>query len=145
MHLIRPTIGSTLRLTLRLAVLGVVFAQGLTRASASSIEQLGSGSPGIDTMWTELKGIFPHTDLGSGGLAFFVLLLTNLILRFIAGIAVLMIVYGGIKMMTTVADENAQSEAKKVVIFACLGLILAIGADAIVMYVMVLVQSAAGA
>ena len=112
------------------------------RAEAASIEQLGSGSPGIDAMWSQLKQTFPHTDLGSGGLNFIILMLTNIILRFIAGIAVLMIVYAGIRMIMTVADENAHSEAKKIVLYACLGLILTIGADAIVMYVLSVVQAA---
>lgn len=119
---------------------------GLTvsRAHAAVIEQLGSGSPGIDTMWGQLKQLFPHTDLGSGGLAFILLLITNIILRFIGGIAVLMIVYGGIRMIMTVADENAHTEARKIVLYAAAGLVLAIGADAIVLYVMSVVKLASG-
>lgn len=112
--------------------------------SAASIEQLGSGAPGIDGMWGQLKQLFPHTDLGGEGLAFIVLMFINIILRFIGGIAVLMIVYAGIRMMMTVADENAHMEAKKIVLFAGLGLIFAIGADAIVMYVMTVVRAASG-
>ncbi len=139
-------IGSTLRLTLAepaLRVLeGLGFAQG--RAHASSIEQIGAGSPGIDSMWAQLKQTFPHTDMGSGGLLFVVLMLANIILRFIAGIAVLMVVYGGIRMIMTVADENAHSEAKKIIIYACLGLVLCIGTDAIVIYVQTMVKLAAG-
>ena len=127
-----------------MSALFILIGLTVSRAYATSIEQLGSGSPGIDQMWGQLKSIFPHTDLGSGGLAFLLLLLTNLILRFIGGAAVLMIVYGGIRMTMTVLDENAHSEAKKVVMFAVIGLILTIGADAIVLYVMSLVQSAVG-
>ena len=113
-------------------------------ARASAIEQLGSGSPGIDQMWGGMKQLFPHTDMGSGGLQFVLLLATNLILRFIGGIAVLMIVYGGIRMIMTVADENAHGEAKKIVMYACMGLVLTIGADAIVMYVMNVTRLATG-
>ena len=75
---------------------------------------------------------------------FVILLVTNLILRFIGGLAVLMIMYGGIRMIMTVADENAHGEAKKIVLYSCLGLILTIGADAIILYVMRVVQMAAG-
>lgn len=116
----------------------------IPRASASAIEQLGQGSPGIAAMWMDLKTIFPHTDYGSSGFAFIVLLITNIILRFIGGAAVLMIVYGGIRMTMTVADENAHGEAKKIVLYACLGLVLVIATDAIVLYVMRVVQMASG-
>ena len=114
------------------------------KAMASTIEQLGSGAPGIDAMWTDLKTLFPHTEYGSGGLAFLTLLVTNIILRFIGGIAVLLIIYGGIRMMMTVADENAHGEAKKIVMYACLGLVFVMATDAIVMYFLRLVQLAAG-
>ncbi len=113
-------------------------------ARAAVIEQLGSGAPGIDNMWADLKSIFPHTDMGSQGLAWVILMATNLILRFIGGIAVLMILYGGIRMIMTVADENAHGEAKKIVLYSCLGLILTVGADGIVLYVMRLVEVASG-
>ena len=116
----------------------------IPRASAAVIEQLGQGAPGIDGMWDQLKQTFPHTDMGSGGLAFLLLMLTNMILRFIGGIAVLMIVYGGIRMIMTVYDENSHGEAKKIVISACVGLILTMLADAVVMYVIYLLQMATG-
>ncbi|NOS66946.1 MAG: hypothetical protein HOO67_01100 [Candidatus Peribacteraceae bacterium] len=114
------------------------------RAHAAAIEQLGSGAPGIDGMWQDLKSVFPHTDMGTQGLEFVLLMFTNIILRFIGGIAVLMIIYGGIRMIMTVGDENAHTEAHKIVMYACLGLILAIGADGIVMYVMSVVEAASG-
>lgn len=110
----------------------------------AAIEQLGSRSPGIDAMWAQLKQVFPHTDYGSQGFAFLILLFTNFILRFIGGVAVLMIIYGGIRMITTVADENAHGEAKKIVQYACIGLVLTIAADAIVLYVMSVVRLASG-
>lgn len=116
----------------------------IEHAQATNIEQLGSGAPGIDAMWFELKSIFPHTDYGSGGFAFLMLLVTNIILRFIGGIAVLIIVYGGIRLIMTVADENAHAEAKKIVLYAGLGLVLVIAADAIILYVMSLLQVATG-
>ena len=140
MRTLRTAVGAIFRLTLVLT--GLVVAQSDCQAAA--IEQLGSGAPGIDAMWGELKGIFPHTDIGSGGLAFVVLMMTNFILRFIGGVAVLMIVYAGIRMIMSVADENAHTEAKKIVMFASIGLILAIGADAIVLYVMNVVRMAVG-
>ena len=116
----------------------------IPRASAAVIEQLGQGAPGIDNMWGQLKQTFPHTDMGSGGFAFVILMVTNIILRFIGGIAVLMIVYGGIRMIMTVYDEASHTEAKKIVISACVGLVLVVLSDAIVMYVVSVLQTASG-
>ena len=116
----------------------------IPRASAAVIEQLGQGAPGINSMWDDLKQVFPHTDFGSQGLAFILLTITNIILRFIGAVAVLMIVYGGIRMIMTVYDEASHTEAKKIVISACVGLILVMLTDAIVMYVLYLLQMASG-
>lgn len=117
---------------------------GIARAHAAAIEQIGSGGPGIDAMWGQLKQLFPHTDLGSAGLGFILLMITNLILRFIGGLAVLVIVYGGVRMIMTVYEENAHEEAKKIVFSACIGLVLVVVTDAVVLYVMRVVQLATG-
>lgn len=116
----------------------------ITRAYASSLEQLGTGAPGIDNMWAELKSFFPHTDMGSQGLTYLLLIITNFILRFIGGVAVLLIVYGGIRMIMTVASETSHDEAKKIIQYAAIGLILTMGADAIVLYVMSVARMASG-
>ena len=125
-------------------VLSALLGSVIPRARAAVIERLGAGAPGINGMWADLKSMFPHTDMGTFGLNFVILMFTNLILRFIGSVAVLMIIYGGIRMTMTVADENAHGEAKKIVMYACLGLILTIGADGIVMYVMTVVRAASG-
>ena len=116
----------------------------VSRAHASTIEQLGAGMPGIDQMWRELKQFFPFTDLGSRGLAFIVLRMINIVLRFIGGIGVLMIVYGGIRMIMTVQSEENATQARNIVLYACIGLILTILADAVVLYVLSVVKLATG-
>ncbi len=121
-----------------------VAAASVPAVVLADIDQIGSNAPGISQMWSDIKCAFPHTDLGAQGFTFVLARMVDIILRFIGGGAVLMIIYGGIRMMMTVADENSHSEAKKVVLYACLGLILAIMADAIVLYTISLVESAAG-
>ncbi len=113
-------------------------------AHASSIEQLGSGSPGIDAMWAALQSNFPHTDVGSGGLALVALSITNFILRMIGALAVLIIIYAGIRMIISHGSEEGFTEAKKILTYTVLGLILVLCADAIVTYVMTVLMSAAG-
>lgn len=113
-------------------------------AAHATIEQLAADAPGISGMWGDIGKIFPHTGFGASGFAYVLVTMIDIILRFIGGLAVLMIIFGGIRMMMTVADENSHSEAKKIVMYACLGLILAIMGDGIISYVVSLVGSAAG-
>ncbi len=110
---------------------------------ASSIEQLGSGTPGIDAMWGMIKSVFPHTDKGSGGLTFILLQVTNIMLQLIAGAAVLVMIYAGIRMV--IGNDEGLGEAKKVIMYCIIGLIGALCADAVVLYTMSIVGAAAGA
>ncbi len=119
-------------------------ADGLVpTAFASAIEQLGTGSPGIDGMWGMIKSVFPHTDKGSGGLAFVLLQVTNIMLQLIAGAAVLVLIYAGIRMV--IGNDEGLGEAKKVIMYCLIGLIGALCADAVVLYTMTIIGSAAGA
>jgi hypothetical protein len=119
-----------------LAVIGLL----LPRASARNIDQLGEGTPGIDAMWAVIRSVFPYTGVGEGGLTLLLLKVTNFILIFIGGIAVAMIIYAGIKIVT--GGEEGIGEAKKIILYAAGGLIAALVADAVVIYVMVLVNAA---
>jgi hypothetical protein len=111
-------------------------------AHASSIEQLGAEAPGISDMWGMLKSIFPHTDLGGRGVNFILLAITDFILRTIGAVAVMAIIYGGIKMITS--GEEGLGEAKKILQYAIGGLIAAICADAIVGFALTILKSASG-
>lgn len=127
-----------------MSVLSAIAGMLIPSAHAAAIEQLGVMAPGINAMWNDLQTAFPHTGHGSGGFAFVMLMATNIVLQFIAGIAVLMIIYGGIRMISTVADENGHTEAKKIVQYAVVGLILAMLTDAIVQYTLYVVRMGAG-
>lgn len=108
----------------------------------ATIEQLGINSPGISDMWSQVRSVFPHTDLGAFGFNFVMLSVINFILNTISALAVVMIIYGGIKLTT--GSEEALGEAKKVVTYALLGLVAAMTADAIVLYTMYVIKAAAG-
>ena len=123
-----------------LATLG--FLASVPHAVAANIEQLGSGSPGIDAMWSMIGSIFPYTNAGSGGLAMILIKIVDIILRLLGGLAVLMVIYAGIKV-TTGGDEGL-GEAKKILMYSAIGLIAAICADAVVIYVGYVVSGIAG-
>jgi hypothetical protein len=110
----------------------------MERAHAGNIDQTGQGSPGIDEMWERIRMLFPHTDVGGNGLGFLLLRITDIILKSIGGIAVAMIIYGGIKIIS--GGDEGLGEGKKVVTYAVAGLICAMVADAVVIYTSVLIS-----
>lgn len=113
---------------------------GLGSAYAANIEQLGSEDPSINAMWMIIKDSFPHTDIGNGGVAFIALKITDIILKTIGGLAVVMILWAGIRMIT--GGEEGLGESKKILLYAVAGLIAAMCADAVVLYVQILVEVA---
>lgn len=110
------------------------------KALADNIKTLGSGAPGIDQMWGIVKNTFPHTDEGSNGVPFLALMVADFILKIIGALAVLMIIYGGLKMIFTA--EEGLNEAKKILLYAVLGLIAALCAQAAVTFAMQVINAA---
>jgi hypothetical protein len=119
------------------------FLIGLVIPTAhAAIEQLGEQSPGITEMWGMLRNIFPHTNLGAGGLNYVLLAIIDFILKTIGAVAVLAIIFAGIKMIT--GGEEGLGEAKKLLMYAVGGLVAAMCADAVVNYTIIILQNAAG-
>ncbi len=112
----------------------------LPHAQAKNIETLGVGAPGIAAMWQVITATFPHTDVGEEGVTFLALKIIDFILKSIGALAVLMIIYGGIRII--VQGEEGMTEGKKIILYAVIGLIAAIMADAAVIFVQLLVSEA---
>ncbi len=112
-------------------------------AHAAGIEQIGSGAPGIDQMWSTIRSTFPFTDVGAGGVSFLALKVTAFILSMLSAIAALMLVYGGLKMITAGSEEGF-GEAKKILIYTAAGLVCAMLADAVVIYVISILEQSLG-
>lgn len=110
-------------------------------AHAAGIDTLGAGAEGIDEMWSMIKSALPFSSIGAGGVTFVTLKATAIILSTLSAIAVLSIVYGGIKMITTGTEEGF-TEAKKLITFTAVGLVLAMLADGIVLYVIAVLNKA---
>lgn len=62
-------------------------------------------------------------------------IITNVLLFLLGGIAVIMIVVGGIKYVTSNGDSAAMTSAKNTIMYSVFGLIIAIAAYAIVSFV----------
>ncbi len=121
-------------------ILSLFFSWLVPSVFARNVEDLGSGSPGIDVMWSEIMSVFPHTNIGANGLIFVILRIVQFILLSIGGLAVVMLIYAGIKIIT--GGENGLGEGKKIAMYAIGGIIAAMCADAIVVYAQVLILDA---
>jgi len=66
-------------------------------------------------------------DLSIAALEFFAIL--------IAGAAVIAIIYGAIRLTTSAGNDQGKEEAKKIITTAIIGLLLALGAEAIILFI----------
>ena len=63
----------------------------------------------------------------------------------IAGAAILAIIYGAIRLITSAGNDQGKEEAKKVITTAIIGLILALAAEAIILFIARVIGSISGA
>lgn len=101
----------------------------------AAVEQLGANAPGVGSMWNSIKSIFPHSDLGAGAPLFFMARIGRFVLALIGGTAICSIVYAGIIVTTSSGDEGKFAEAKTIITYALGGMVLAILADRIMLYI----------
>ena len=105
-------------------------------AYAVSVQQVGGG-PGIGAMWSFLAPL-PHT--GQNVILVGTSIVINAVLWAIGSAAVVMILYGSIRMITSAGNDEAVRKAwKEIILYACLGLIFAVLSSIIVNFVLDLV------
>lgn len=109
---------------------GVLYSFNAAGEKTSCNEKLGIGgavNPGC------AKGEGQQTELfGSNGV---VTLIINILLFIIGILCVIMIVFGGIRYTTSTGDKNRVDGAKNTIIYAVVGLVVAIVAYALVNWV----------
>jgi len=75
-----------------------------------------------------------NIDTAGGGttLRDIILLAINFILGFVGLIAVLMIIYGGFRLLTSGGDEEGSKDAKNIILYAIIGIIIILFSFAII-------------
>lgn len=116
-------------------LLSILIGTLIQSAHAVTLEQIGSAGPGVSQMWNTIIGTFPHTSAGNGALALIALRIISFVLSLIGGAATAVMIYAGIKMVMSRGQDEGLSEAKKIALYALLGVILALLADVIVFFV----------
>lgn len=101
----------------------------------ADVSELGASAPGVSGMWSALQSTFPHSGLGAAAPIFLFGKVAQFVLALIGGTAICAIVYAGIKVATAGGDTGKLGEAKTIIAYALGGVILAILADGIVLYI----------
>lgn len=123
------------------------FLMTLIPKAHAFLEEIGTAGPGVGSMWSQICGSLFCTFGGSSGdQTVFALVrkVTNFTSMVIGGAAVAIVVYAGIRMITAQGKDDQVAEARKMIIYALVGLGLAIIMPAVVSFVIRFMQSATG-
>lgn len=77
-----------------------------------------------------------NSDADAGRLSNFIKKIINILLFLIGAIAVIMIIIGGLRYVTSGGDQSQVSGAKNTILYAVVGLVIAVMAYAIVNFVL---------
>lgn len=114
------------------------FFAALVPKAHAFLEQIGTAGPGVGGMWSQICGSLFCTFGGSSGdQTVFALArkVTNFTSMVIGGAAVAVVVYAGIRMIAAQGKDDQIAEARKIIIYALVGLALAIIAPAVIAFV----------
>ena len=112
-------------------------------AHAQVLQNVGTANPGVSSMWKTICATMPFCSIGTGAPALLFLKITGFLLVMIGGVAAAALIYAGIRIIMSRGQDEGMSEGKKIATYALLGLVLAIIADAVVLYAVQLVNIAA--
>jgi hypothetical protein len=115
------------------------------RFTAAAIDKIvNNPGPGTQTMWQQICQTLPFCAVGKNAPMFVATKVGSFIAEVIGGAAVLVILYAAIRLVSARGGEEGVSESKKILLYAVIGLILAIISDAVVYYTCIKVIEAAG-
>jgi hypothetical protein len=125
----------------------LAFLLGMLVPKAHAIlNTVGSGGAGVDDMWTTICNTFPAAfcNLGANAPEYIAGIVVDFVFAVIVGIGVLVIIFAGLRLIFAAGNEEATADAKKIITYALLGIVLALMAEAIKTFVIVVVERAAG-
>lgn len=110
-----------------------------TLAIAANLNDVGKAtiSPNYaKPMWDDICSILPYCGKGDQGVQIATGIVSKVILWTIGPAAVLVILYAAIRMVTSAGnDETVRKSMKEIILYALLGLILAVLADTIISFI----------
>jgi len=82
-----------------------------------------------------VRNIQDGANVGDTSLEAYISLIINVLLGLIGVVAVIMLIYGGFRYVLSAGDEKATTGAKNTILFAIIGIVVAVLAFAIVNFV----------
>jgi hypothetical protein len=117
---------------------------GIPHALAQTLNGAGQGGAGVSDMWATICGVLPCTVGGTGGVGL-VSYFSNRVIMFIWTLigptAVGMVIYAGIKVIMSEGKDEGREEAKKIIIYAAVGVILALISTAAIDFAQIFLRS----
>lgn len=114
-------------------------------AFGRSVENLAPGAAGISNMWNMATTVLPFRGQGGNAIVnisgnmqsygIIVVTIINGVLWLSGGCAVIMMIWGGIQMITSGLNEEQLGKGKKTIMYALSGLIFVLLAEVIVWFV----------
>lgn len=144
MNIVKQLLQKTKLLTAALAVGVLVFGSPAFADDAPAVPATGGGGGTGVNVFNNCGGAAGSTDSGKqicgakddpDGLSKIIKNVINAILFLLGIIAVIMIIIGGIKYTTSNGDSNSIASAKNTILYAVIGLVVALTAYAIVNFV----------
>lgn len=112
-------------------VLSAMFGTLVSTAHAASLDQWGQNGPGVAQMWQTIRNTLytqqdPVTALSGA--------VTNFIFPLVGAGALIMVLYAGLRMITGEGKDESWTKAKEIILYALLGVVLAVLASVIIGY-----------
>lgn len=111
-------------------------------AFATNLEKIGATGPGVSGMWQSICSVM----LCNGGkttAVVFAGIIVKFLVDLIGGVAAAVVLYGAIRMIMSQGKDEAFAEGRKIIIYALLGVALAMISDLVIQYAISVLQQAA--
>ena len=104
-------------------------------AIAETLDDAGSGAPGVSQMWQMICNVMPCSVNGGNLVTVFAGKIINFIFPLTSVVAVIMVIYAGINIVISNGSDEKVTEAKKIMTVAGVGVVLSILTTAILNFV----------
>lgn len=107
---------------------------------AAQLQNAGSTNPSVATMWTNICTTLPFCSLGyETAPQYFATKIIAIVQSLVTSVAIIAILYASVLLSTVQVDEGRKEEAKNIIMYAVIGLVLSVIASAFLNYLLITV------
>lgn len=105
-------------------------------AHATVLNQAGlENGAGVSGMWEEICQTLPFCDIGNQAPDVLSTKILDIISGLVVGIAIAFVIYAGIRLIMAQGDDQGLAEAKTIVTYALVGLVLSVVGRALILFI----------